>query len=294
MMTSKLQCRYSIIRFMPHIETGEFANVGIVLVAPQIGFLGSRLEARRYGRITSFFDTVAPEYYRNAVGALQDELQRVKKLLPKVDRFQARLDLGKDEPALVAFNDLTRLREGLVNFSAPRVVISEDPRRILDDLFGYYVERNFVTQRYRETVLEDLMKKWLNDIHLGERFVRRQFDDGVYKATFPFVENNEIGGPKKIIKPFFLGQKEPTAIIDHGIKWSTSVARLRRAGLLPNHILFAVEGPVVGPGSEQAHQAAYEETVETLRRTDIDVVSFEHQQAILSYAQQEFPNASVT
>jgi len=280
MTTAKFQCRYSIIRFTPHVETGEFANIGIILIASKPGFLDFRVEARRYARITGFFDTLEPHFFRNAVNSLVQELERVRKMLPKPDANQPRMDFGMPDLCTQLFAEITREREGLINFSSNRVVLSDNPSKSLDELFGYYVERNFVTQRYRETVLEERMKDWLNQINLSNKFVRRQFNDGVYKATFPFVEENQTGNPLKVIKPFFLGQQEPTSIIDHGVKWTTSVARLRRAGLLPARVLFAVEGPSSGT----AHKAAFDETVDTLRDTDIDVIPFEKQQDILDYA----------
>ena len=280
MTADKLQCRYSIIRFMPHIETGEFANIGVILVAPRLGFLDFRIETRRHARVTNFFDTLDSQIFRSSVASLVQELERVRKMLPKPNANQSRIDFGKADPSAQLFVEITRQREGIINFSSERVVLSDDPSSTLDDLFGYYVERNFVTPRYRETVLEERMKDWLNEIHIGTRFVRRQFDDGIYKASFPFVEVDQAGDPQKIIKPFFLGQQEPTSIIDHGVKWKTSVSRLRRAGLLPDRVLFAVEGPTAG----QAHIAAFNETVEALKDTNIDVIPFEKQSAILEYA----------
>ena len=33
-------CLYAIVRFCPFIETEEFANVGVILIAPDAKFLG--------------------------------------------------------------------------------------------------------------------------------------------------------------------------------------------------------------------------------------------------------------
>ncbi|TIX46651.1 MAG: DUF3037 domain-containing protein [Mesorhizobium sp.] len=280
MVTARLQCRYSIVRFTPHVETGEFANIGIILTAPKAGFLDFRVETKRYARITGFFDTLEPEFFRNAVSALVRELARVRKMMPAPIYEQPTMDLGAADLANRLFYQITKEREGLVTFSDPRVILSDDPQVTLDKLFGHYIERNFVTQRYRETVLEESMKGWLSDISIDTKFVRRQFDDGIYKASFPFVEVDSDGDPLKIIKPFFLGQKEPTSIIDHGVKWTTSVARLRKARVIPNRVLFAVEGPASG-GS---NIAAFHETVELLENNDIDVIPFEKRKAILEYA----------
>ncbi len=45
---NKLACRYAILRFLPYTETGEFANVGVVLACPATGYFGFKLETRRY------------------------------------------------------------------------------------------------------------------------------------------------------------------------------------------------------------------------------------------------------
>lgn len=282
MVSVKHQCKYSIVRFMPHIETGEFANIGVVMVAPKAGFFGFRVETRRYGRVTNFFDTVNPDFFRKSAGALVHELERVQKMLPAQEQARLRINLVMEDAFEQTFAHITREREGIINFSGIRITLSDDPAKALDKLFGHYVERNFVTQIYRETVLEQRMKSWLQDCDIASRFTKHQFDDGVYRASFPFVEMTDDGEARKIIKPFFLGQKDPTSIIDHGVKWNTSVSRLRRASLIPSRVLFAVEGPA--DTQSDAHNVAFSETRDLLQRNAIDVLPFEDRSSILKYA----------
>ena len=52
----KTACHYAIVRFMPFVETEEFANVGVVLFAPQDRYFGFRLLGNRTSRITNFFE----------------------------------------------------------------------------------------------------------------------------------------------------------------------------------------------------------------------------------------------
>lgn len=52
---NKIPCQYAIVRFTPFVETGEFANVGIVLFAPRQKSLLFKLVTKRYARITGFF-----------------------------------------------------------------------------------------------------------------------------------------------------------------------------------------------------------------------------------------------
>ena len=50
----KYACQYAIVRFLPYLETGEFANVGIVMLCPDAGFFDFKL-LRHVRRITAFF-----------------------------------------------------------------------------------------------------------------------------------------------------------------------------------------------------------------------------------------------
>lgn len=66
---NKVACQYAIVRFAPYVETGEFANVGVLMVAPRQPYFGFKLETRRHGRITRFFEELEPKFYREALRA---------------------------------------------------------------------------------------------------------------------------------------------------------------------------------------------------------------------------------
>lgn len=37
---TRIACQYAIVRFAPFVETEEFANVGIIMIAPKQRFFG--------------------------------------------------------------------------------------------------------------------------------------------------------------------------------------------------------------------------------------------------------------
>jgi hypothetical protein len=156
----KLACRYAIVQFLPYPETGEFANVGIVLACPVTGYIGFRLESRRYRRYTHFFRDLDRSVYLRAVGALQDELQRVQKALAGVSAQTMR----------EAFDTLVHPREAILLFSEARAVLVEDPGAAVDELFGHYVEHDFVNPEYREKALEQRVQQMLRGVHLAHLF----------------------------------------------------------------------------------------------------------------------------
>ncbi|MEJ2407708.1 MAG: DUF3037 domain-containing protein [Candidatus Thiodiazotropha sp.] len=149
----KTPCQYAIVRFTPFVETGEFANVGIVMMAPKARFFGFKLLMKRRKRITDFFKELDAQVFRSAMKDLNEELGRVRDLL-KAHGFDRRFKVNDEDFAKGIFAEMIRPRETIVRFGEPRVVLAEEPKKTLNELYAFYVERDFVTKQYRETVLE--------------------------------------------------------------------------------------------------------------------------------------------
>ncbi|MDI9244540.1 DUF3037 domain-containing protein [Marinobacter sp. CHS3-4] len=274
-------CQYAIVRFMPYIETGEFANVGVLLWAPKTRQLRFKLLRKRYARITQFFDELDKSLYLKTMANLETELNRVQGML----KNKAGVFGDNDREYGFhngLFQELIRPRETIVRFSEQRVVLSKNPDETLAELYDYYVGRNFVTKEYQETILEKGVKKLLEQRHLAVRFTRRRIADDFYGATFPFVEQDN-GDAIRAIKPLFLGQTDSTAIIEHGDRWKLRVEQLRKRHLLKGPVLF----PVKGPNSDKAKDIrvdAFEETLLNLKGNGIEVVQHTEQDRILDFA----------
>ena len=120
---------YVVVRFQPHVETGEFANVGIVLVAPQSGYFDYRIETHHISRLTRFFRTIEPALIRQILNDCGQEMARIRSLGPaNIEQL---------------FKSLTKDREGVIRFSDPRFAVHENPPTKLDELFEHYVVRDF-------------------------------------------------------------------------------------------------------------------------------------------------------
>ncbi|MCB1759375.1 MAG: DUF3037 domain-containing protein [Gammaproteobacteria bacterium] len=275
---NKTPCQYAIVRFSPFVETGEFANVGVVMMAPQARYFGFKLLTRRHGRITKFFEELEANVFRHAMYELKDELERVHDVL-KGHGFDRRLKNNDVEFAKGLFAEVVRTRETIVRFGESRVVVADDPKKTLQELFAYYVERNFVTKEYRETVLDRGVRQLLFRNQLGERFHRAKVGDDQFHVTFPFVELCD-DRPTKIIKPLNLAQDETTNILEHGNKWEFRIRKLRERQAIPERILFAFEGP-----EEQGPRArACQEAAGMLRETGATVMPYRDRMEILEFA----------
>lgn len=122
--------RYNLIRFQPDVETGEFANIGVVVYAPDSHALAFRLLAPQlHQRISVFFSPLDNNIFLGAIALVTTELQRVQKLLPSVAN-----------PAAL-YEELIRAREDIIRYAPTGIILGNDPQAIADSLFNRYVER---------------------------------------------------------------------------------------------------------------------------------------------------------
>lgn len=276
---TRLACQYAIVRFMPYIETGEFANVGILLWAPKTRYLGFKLLRRKHARITQFFEEMDRGVYLKTMANLDAELNRVQSMVRDATYQSDNREYGFHKGL---FQELIRPRETIVRFSEQRAVLTENPEQTLRDLYNHYVGRNFVTKEYQETVLEKGVRRLLEQRDLARRFTKRRIEDQLYGVTFPFVEQGDDKAIR-IIKPLFLGQPDSTAIIEHGGRWKLKVEQLRNRNLLDGPVLFPVQGPEDAAPSN-IRTEAFRETRKALADADIQVVLHTDQQKVLEFA----------
>lgn len=276
---NKTGCLYSIIRFAPFVETGEFANVGIVMMAPEQRFFGFKIMGSRHSRVTRFFDQLDAKVFRATMKTVREELDRAAVLL-RQHGFDKRLKTNDVEFAKHLFAEMIRPRETVIKFSEARMVLVEDPRSSLEELYGHYVERDFVTREYQEGVLERGVRQWLWQARIAERFTRLDVGTDDYHVPFPFVEQHG-GVVIKAIKPLNLAQIQASKILDHGGQWLFRVNSLKKRGLLPCKVLFAV-GPPPAEGTSQMR--AFEEIVDSLKDTGVDVLPYAEKAAIVEFA----------
>lgn len=271
---NKFACRYAIVRFMPFTETGEFANVGIVLVCPRTGYFGFQLQDRRYSRITGFFNELQGKIYTEAIRALGSELERIRTYtrdFPAGDHIQLLRD---------TFAHLIHPREAMLRFSEERSILVDDPETAMGDLFRHYVEREFVSKEYIEERIARQLQTLLKGLNLPAPFRKECIGNDEVHAVFPLVQQ-QGGIVTKIIKPFNLSQDEPNGIYDHGSVWVQKMKRLRNRRLLPRQVLFAVESPAEREGKRQA---AFMEICAELREQDVIITAANQELQIVEFA----------
>lgn len=270
----RFACRYAIVRFLPYAETQEFANVGIVLACPETGYFGFKVEKhRRYGRISGFFKRLDMTIFGAAMSGFEKELARIADLVAD-ERMR-----GDDLRA--TFEALVHPREAIVRFGSPRALLTEDPEQAVIDLFAYYVEHEFATPEHQERVVMKRVRALLNGLQLARPFRPLDIGDPNYAhAKFPLVQRDEVR-VLKAIKPFFLAQDEANKILTHGGTWVDRIMRLYKRRLLPDAVMFAVEGPDPADG---LRFEAYQEICDDLGGYGVQVVPAAQERQIAAFA----------
>lgn len=271
---NRLACQYAIIRFLPYAETGEFANVGVLLACPATGYLDARLmPTKRTGRITAFFDQLDKRVYREALNYLDEELERIRELI------RERANIG---PAFVqqTFAGLARPQEALLRFGETRVVMTDEPETTLDKLFARFVERDFVSKQYHDKLLERGVRQVLARANLRAYFSAGTIGTDDLHIQVPFVHSRN-GRPILAIKPLDLARDEPNQVYDHGGHWVDRIRRLRKHGLLPDETLFAVQRPAT---DDTRVLKAADEIVAELREQCVEVAAATDAKAIAGFA----------
>jgi hypothetical protein len=270
-------CRYAILRFLPYVETGEFANVGVVLMSTAGRFFGFRLLKTRLARVTHFFDLNDAKPLREGLHLMRDELDRIDTQLKQfgTDRRLKMVDAAALE---AFFAELTRPRETIFRFDAPRVLLAETPATALGELFGRYVERDFVTKEYQEAVLERGLRRLLGQFNLSDRYQPERVGDEQFNVKFPFVAHTNA--KVRIIKPLHLTHAEPAKAIDHGLQWAARVEQLKKRNLLPGEVLFALQTVL----DTDLHAQAMRDVQTMLREAGAEVVEHTAQERIVEFA----------
>ncbi|CAK0768195.1 DUF3037 domain-containing protein [Gammaproteobacteria bacterium] len=276
----KIACHYAIARFMPFVETGEFANVGVVLFAPQARFFGFKLLTDRYARVTRFFNPMDVRVFRATMRTLCEEMQRIDGMFKKMGTDRRFRELNRED-TLALWGEIVKPRETMLRFSESRLVLADDAHIKLQEIYEYYIDRNFATHEYQERMLAKTVRGWLQEANLLNLFQPRQVGNDEYHAKFPFVSGPQ-DKPEKAIKPINLAYTDSSRIIDHGVQWVGRINALKKRHLLPDKVLFAVDGP----DDSTPRGNAKHEVVDDLREAGVMVIPYGEARPIIEFAQQ--------
>ena len=267
----KFACQYAIIRFVPFLETGEFANVGIVLFCPRTGNFYFQISDNKARKINSFFSPIPGRIYPTGIKEIKAELLRIKKLIEE-SRQKDRYFTKK------LFCELVRDRESLFRFSQIRGVLTDDMQQKTNELFTYYVERGFATREYTER-LDQKIRHILSNIGVQRAYKRMDFKDKRVSIRIPFTYVNDEGKAIKAIKPLQIFESDTSQSVGDGWSLLGRMSTVRTA--LPDKVLVACETPDI---NDDYGWEFFHDLEERFRKIDIQFIGASDEDKISNFA----------
>lgn len=231
--------QYTVIRFMPHVQTREFANIGVIVACPKTGYFDYQINSK-YSRLSQFFRYFDASVYRAAIKAFSLELERVRTVL------QANPQQIQHEMAHIA-----RPRETILQTSGISVCLATDEAEQLQHLFHYYVHHSFAKNQPEEAFTHQIVEM-VKSFRLPQPFHEAKIGNDDYHIVLPLVQKQD-NTVQKIIKPIYLGQEDAAAIYQKADNWIARFKRLRDFGWINKKtaILLPYQPPQHGTASQE-------------------------------------------
>jgi hypothetical protein len=215
---------------VPYPETGEFANVGVIMLVPKANRFAFVLETKHTKRLNGFFRHLDVGVYKAAIGNYQKELTYL----------ELQVNEGKLN-ANEAFGLMVRPREAILSFGEPRgALLAGSPEKALDKLYQDQVYHDFASKTDYENKLKSRVKGMVKGLQLQRPFVEQHIDHKGFKVNFELaqLENTKVD---RVIKPLSFLQLEAKQIFAHADFWLAKLKRLKQFGLMPRDIIFPIE-----------------------------------------------------
>ncbi|WP_323030464.1 DUF3037 domain-containing protein [Brachymonas denitrificans] len=229
---NKLACRYALVQFQPFAETGEFANIGVVLACPSTGYFDFRLQLKQVKRITDFFRPVSREHYLAAARYMRDVLEQTRRSLTGL----------RGDAVRGVLDDFLHPREAVIRFGRQRAVLAQDPAQELERLYESLVNRSHASRKHVEDVLAREISDVVNSLPLVAPFRQTKLGDDFLSAEIPLVQTVE-GVHVKAIKPLNLDVDKANDVHEKWILWAGKLRLLHARSMIPDQMAFVLHMP---------------------------------------------------
>src|SRR5438046_2141752 len=183
-MSTKSPYTYVVLRYRHDPLTAEFANVGVVLHQPALGFLDARLR-RTSGRISQIFPDLDG-------AALRSSLRDIERAIRRIARSEAGdLLTSLTDAAAVARRILPEDDTSFV-WGPLGSGLTADPAKTLDQLYDRFVARYDEQPRVRrddEAVWRPVRDR-LAELHLADRLQPKRIESRIDAVEFQHAWKN--------------------------------------------------------------------------------------------------------
>lgn len=264
-MTTKEPYSYVVLRYIHDILTGEFVNVGLVMVAPGQSLILTKAR-KTFGRIKSVFPDLDSDSYKRAIEAIERGMKAVERGLRsegllKVDgnaRDYGRIALPLDDSSL--------------QWSPVGAGITSDPQKTFDQLYQRFVARyDRPSERRRSD--EDVWRPV--EAKLKEQGVRVELEPKRIQGNTDAVEFRHAwkNGRWHVYEPLSFDLSDADHIKDKARRWLGHLSAVKAGAAEDVQVHF-----IVGRPQSASLVPAYRNAMEILRQVPFDNDVFEEDQ----------------
>lgn len=198
------------LRYLHDVVTGEFANIGVVLYAPEQRYLEARFTSS-YERLNAIFLKIDHLHFRALMRYMAN----------RFDEIAADIRDGLHVPPVTGLKEIVRQvlppDDSSLQWSEQGGGFTEDPARTVEELFKRYVERYIAGAEQVSRTDEDIAKPF--EVRLGRaatKLAEKKIATKDYQYDFRFAWKNSIW---HLYEPVSFDLVDPNSIREKANRW---------------------------------------------------------------------------
>jgi hypothetical protein len=198
------------LRYVHDVVTGEFANIGVVLYAPEQRFLEARFTTS-YERLNSVFLKIDHLHFRALM----------RYMASRFDEIAADIRGGLHVPPVTALNEIVRQvlppDDSSLQWSEQGGGFTDDLAKTLDELYKRFVERYVAGAEQVSRSDEEIAKPFKAKLgRRAEKLAEKTIETKDYQYDFRFAWKNNIW---HLYEPVSFDLVDPGSIREKANKW---------------------------------------------------------------------------
>jgi len=217
----KTRYSFTVLRYVHDIGTGEFANVGVALYAPEAKYLGAMCTPR-YGRLSKMFLDVNGDYFRSLMRYIETRFEEL------ADRLRSELPLDKRESVMGFATEVLPRDDSSLQWSEPGAGVTSAPAATLDQIYERMVEKYAERQKASRTD-EEVWRVFRRELETKEvmGFLEpKRIAAEDYDYEFGHAWLNRVW---HVYEPVSFDLQEADSVLDKANRWLGRITILRES-----------------------------------------------------------------
>lgn len=264
-MTTKEPYSYVVLRYVHDILTGEFVNVGLVVVVPGQPLILTKAR-KTFGRIKNIFPDLDSDAYKRAIEAIERGMKSVERSLKSEGLFKGEKTAGDYARIALPLDDSS------LQWSPVGAGLTSDPQKTFDQLYHRFITRyDRPSQRRRSD--EDVWRPV--EAKLKEQGVQVSLESKRVHGSTDTVDFRHAwkNGRWHVYEPLSFDLSDADNIKDKARRWLGHLSAVKVGATEDVQVHF-----LVGRPQSASLVPAYKNAVEILRQVPFDNRVFEEDQ----------------